>query len=159
MDDPNITMEEYIWFKEEKANMRVKVYKWETATHGNIWYDEDVYYLRSFKNEFVAIVYKDALQPEPKISSEPMVTLNHVKKVDFDFELSFVKSDDEDYTVIYDNNSFLYKIFSTNDLKSDKDNDNDKIDIEQSSDDLFIKPLPNDPLNENDDVSGVFSKI
>ncbi|GJX06576.1 hypothetical protein Tco_0194508 [Tanacetum coccineum] len=33
MDDPNITMEEYIRLKEEKAHRRGKVYNWETAKY------------------------------------------------------------------------------------------------------------------------------
>nr|GEZ14144.1 hypothetical protein [Tanacetum cinerariifolium] len=36
MDDPNITMEEYIRLEEERARMRGKVYKWETAMYGKI---------------------------------------------------------------------------------------------------------------------------
>nr|GEY32572.1 hypothetical protein [Tanacetum cinerariifolium] len=36
MDDPNITMEEYIRLEEEKARRRGKVYNWETATYGKI---------------------------------------------------------------------------------------------------------------------------
>ncbi|GKB20857.1 hypothetical protein Tco_0854780, partial [Tanacetum coccineum] len=33
MDDPNITMEEYIRLQEEKARRRGKVYNWETSTY------------------------------------------------------------------------------------------------------------------------------
>ncbi|GJZ97325.1 hypothetical protein Tco_0669778, partial [Tanacetum coccineum] len=33
MDDPNITMEEYIRLEEEKARRRGKVYNWENATY------------------------------------------------------------------------------------------------------------------------------
>ncbi|GJU69031.1 hypothetical protein Tco_1255290 [Tanacetum coccineum] len=33
MDDPNITMEEYIRLEEEKAHRRGKVYKWETVAY------------------------------------------------------------------------------------------------------------------------------
>ncbi|GJW53750.1 hypothetical protein Tco_0097835 [Tanacetum coccineum] len=42
MDDPNITMEEYIKLEEEKARKRGKVFNWETNKYGNIWYDEDL---------------------------------------------------------------------------------------------------------------------
>ncbi|GJS87238.1 putative reverse transcriptase domain-containing protein [Tanacetum coccineum] len=42
MDDPNITMEEYIRLEEEKACRRGKVYNWETAKYGKIWYDKDI---------------------------------------------------------------------------------------------------------------------
>ncbi|GKF52769.1 hypothetical protein Tco_0159679, partial [Tanacetum coccineum] len=33
MDDPNITIEEYIWLEEEKARRCGKVYNWETAMY------------------------------------------------------------------------------------------------------------------------------
>ncbi|GJV12108.1 hypothetical protein Tco_1353649 [Tanacetum coccineum] len=111
-----------------------------TPTNNN---QRNVHYLRSFEKEFPAIVYNDALTSKPEISSEPTITLHHVKKVDFDFEKSFFESDDDDYTVIYDKDSFSYKIISSNDLKLDMGNDNDKIDSEQSLGDLSIKPLPN----------------
>ncbi|GJR98707.1 putative reverse transcriptase domain-containing protein [Tanacetum coccineum] len=65
MDDPNITMEEYIRLEEEKAR-------------------------------------------------------KHVLLDD---------SDDEDYTVIFDKNSFSYKKISTNDLKMDPENDNEKVNL------------------------------
>nr|GEV42707.1 reverse transcriptase domain-containing protein [Tanacetum cinerariifolium] len=68
MDDPNVTMAEYIQLEEEKACRRGQEYNWETATYGKIWYDEDVHYLKSFKKEFPAIVYNDALTSEPEVS-------------------------------------------------------------------------------------------
>ncbi|GKG24675.1 hypothetical protein Tco_0395303, partial [Tanacetum coccineum] len=36
MDDPNITMEEYIRLEEEKVPRHGKVYNWETAKYGKI---------------------------------------------------------------------------------------------------------------------------
>ncbi|GJS90225.1 hypothetical protein Tco_0772861 [Tanacetum coccineum] len=56
MDDPNITMEEYIRLEEEKAHRCGKVYNWETATYGKIWDNEDVHDLGSVETEFPAIV-------------------------------------------------------------------------------------------------------
>ncbi|GJW42676.1 hypothetical protein Tco_0071475, partial [Tanacetum coccineum] len=41
----------------------------------------------------------------------------------------FDDSDDEDYTVIFDKNSFSYKKISTNDLKMDSENDNEKFNM------------------------------
>ncbi|GJX86862.1 hypothetical protein Tco_0337636 [Tanacetum coccineum] len=73
MDDPNITMEEYIRLEEEKARRRGKVYNWETAKYGKIWYDEDVHDLRSVETEFPAIVFNDALTSEVTHSCEPTV--------------------------------------------------------------------------------------
>ncbi|GJS32655.1 hypothetical protein Tco_0531037 [Tanacetum coccineum] len=54
MDEPNITMEEYIRLEEEKAHKRGKVYNCETATYGKIWDNEDVHDLRSVETEFPA---------------------------------------------------------------------------------------------------------
>ncbi|GKE05255.1 hypothetical protein Tco_1397273 [Tanacetum coccineum] len=127
MDDPNITMEEYIRLEEEKARRRGKVYNWETATYGKIWYDEDVHDHRSVETEFPAIVFNDALTSEVTLSCEPTVSPLNDHKIDF--RTSFDESDDEDYTVIYDENSFSYKIISVNNLKTDSENDNDKVNM------------------------------
>ncbi|GKB85566.1 hypothetical protein Tco_0957838 [Tanacetum coccineum] len=127
MDDPNITMKEYIRLEEEKARRRGKVYNWETATYGNIWYDEDVHDLKSIETEFPAIVFNDELTSEKALSCEP--TVSSLNNNEIDFRISFDESDDEDYTVIFDKNSFSYKIISVNDLKTDSENDNEKVNM------------------------------
>ncbi|GKD73339.1 hypothetical protein Tco_1331621 [Tanacetum coccineum] len=90
MDDPNLTMEEYIRLEEEKARKRRKVFNWQTATYRKI--------------KVSAIVNKE-----------------------IDFRISFDESDDEDYTVIYDANSFSYKMISVNNLKTNSENDYEKV--------------------------------
>ncbi|GJV99938.1 hypothetical protein Tco_1555190 [Tanacetum coccineum] len=105
MDDPNITIKEYIRLEKEKARKRGKVYNWKTATY----------------------VFNDALTSEVTLSCKPTISpLNDYK---IDFRTSFDESDDEDYTVIYDENSFFYKIISVNNLKTDSENDNDKVNM------------------------------
>ncbi|GJS27801.1 hypothetical protein Tco_0488421 [Tanacetum coccineum] len=96
MDDPNITMKEYIRLKKEKARRRGKVYNWEIAKYVTL-------------------------------SCEPTVSPLNDNKIDF--RISFDESDNEDYTVIYDKNSFSYKIISVDDLKTDSENDNDKVNM------------------------------
>ncbi|GJY94534.1 hypothetical protein Tco_0510895, partial [Tanacetum coccineum] len=96
MDDPNITMEEYIRLEEEKAH-------------------------RS------AIVFNDTLTSETTLSCEP--TVSSLINDEIDFRISFDESDDEDCTVIFDKNSFSYKIISVNNLKTDLENDNDKVNM------------------------------
>ncbi|GKC09143.1 hypothetical protein Tco_1000753, partial [Tanacetum coccineum] len=124
MDAPNITMEEYIRLEEEKARKYGKVFNWETAKYGRIWYDEDVHDLRSIKNEFPAKAFNDSLKSGESLSCEPTVSsLNNEN----DFRISFDDSDDEDYTVVFDKNSFSYKIIFTNDLKTILENDNEKV--------------------------------
>ncbi|GJS01630.1 hypothetical protein Tco_0318138 [Tanacetum coccineum] len=123
MDDPNITMEEYIRLEEEEARRRGKVYNWKTATYGKIWDDEDIHDLRSIEIEFLAIVLNNALTSEVKLSCEP--TVSSLNDNEIEFKISFDESDDEDYTVIFDKNSFSYKIIS----KTDSENDNDKVNM------------------------------
>ncbi|GJY62420.1 hypothetical protein Tco_0463077 [Tanacetum coccineum] len=126
MDDPNITMEEYIRLEEEKAQKRGKVFNWETAKYGKIWYNEDIHDLRSVETEFPAIAFNDQISSEKTLSCKPTVSsLND----EINFKFSFDDSNDEDYTVIFDKNSFSYKIISTNDLKTDAENDNENINI------------------------------
>ncbi|GKD31275.1 hypothetical protein Tco_1242053, partial [Tanacetum coccineum] len=96
------------------------------AKYGKIWYDEDVHDLKSVKTEFPAIVFDD-ITSNTTPSCESMVSPLNDNEIDF--RISFDESDDEDYTVIYDENSFSYKIISVNNLKMDFENDNDKVNM------------------------------
>ncbi|GKA19648.1 hypothetical protein Tco_0699563, partial [Tanacetum coccineum] len=71
MDDPDITIEEYVQLETERALRNGKVYKLKTATYGKIWYDEDVHCLGFVETEFPAIVYNDALTSKLDFSSKP----------------------------------------------------------------------------------------
>ncbi|GJW22703.1 hypothetical protein Tco_0033325 [Tanacetum coccineum] len=123
MDDPNITMEEYIRLEEEKAQRHGQTFNWQTATFGKVenYEDGDVCSI-DFEIEFPTIVFDNTLTAIP---SEPTVCPPNKNKIDF--RISFDESNDEDYTVIFDENSFLYKITSVNDLKTDLENDNNKM--------------------------------
>ncbi|GKA57603.1 hypothetical protein Tco_0756791 [Tanacetum coccineum] len=134
MDDPNITIEEYIRLEEEKSRRRGKVFNWETATYGKIWDNEDVHDLGYIETEFPAIVFNDTLTSEAPLSCEPTVSFLNDK---IDFRISFEESDDEDYTIIYDKTSFSYKMISVNNLKTNSENDNDKVNMP-----LFPPPEP-----------------
>nr|GEU36938.1 hypothetical protein [Tanacetum cinerariifolium] len=125
MDDLNITIEEYIRLEEEKAQKRRKVFNWETSKYGKIWYDEDVYDLRSVETEFPAIVFN--LTSDETLSCEP--TVSSLNDNEIDFRISFNESDDEYYVVVFDKNSFSYKIIYANDLKTDSENVNEKVNM------------------------------
>ncbi|GKE42627.1 hypothetical protein Tco_1469911 [Tanacetum coccineum] len=127
MDNPNITMEEYIRLEEEKAHRRGKVYNWETTTYGKIWDNKDVHDLGYVETEFPAIVLNDVLKSKATLSYEP--TVSSLNDNQTDFRISFDESDDEDCTIIFDKNLFSYKIISANDLKTDSENDNDKVNM------------------------------
>ncbi|GJX56376.1 hypothetical protein Tco_0286273 [Tanacetum coccineum] len=128
MDDPNITMEEYIRLEEEKAQRHGRTFNWQTATYGKMKYceDEDDCFI-DFETEFPAIVFDDTLTSDATPSCEP--TVSPLNENEIDFRISFDESDDEDYMVIFDNNSFSYKIISVDNLKTDSENDNDKVNM------------------------------
>ncbi|GJS02845.1 hypothetical protein Tco_0319353 [Tanacetum coccineum] len=178
MDDPNITMEEYMRLEEEKANRRGKVYNWETAKYDKIWYDEDVHHLRSvetefpaivfddaftskvsyfddldffkdFENEFLAIVYNDALTSKSDSSTEPVVIPQRIDEFNLKDEASFFECDEKEQNILNFDNLFPFNVIYPNDSKSDKDNDDDKVDIKHSSGDLSVKPLL-DVINSDD---------
>ncbi|GJZ03997.1 hypothetical protein Tco_0537272 [Tanacetum coccineum] len=214
MDDPSITMEEYIRIEEEKAQKRGKVYNWETAKYGKIWDDEDVHDLRSvetefptiafndtlisedytviydknsfsykiiyvndlktdsendnekvnmplfpspeptvscfddldffkdFENEFLAIVYSDALTYKSNFLTEPIISPQHINEFNLKDETSLSECDKEEQNVLYFNDLVSFNVIYLDDSKSDEDNDDDNIDIEHSSGDLYVKPLP-----------------
>ncbi|GJV86575.1 hypothetical protein Tco_1530513 [Tanacetum coccineum] len=120
-------MKEYIRLEEENAHRRGKVYNWKTATYGKIWDNEDVHDLIFVETEFLAIVFNETLTSEATLSCEP--TVSSLNNNEIDFRISFDESDDEDCTVIFVKNSFSYKIISVNNLKTDSENDNDKVNM------------------------------
>nr|GEV60865.1 hypothetical protein [Tanacetum cinerariifolium] len=61
------------------------------------------------------------------LSNEP--TVSSLNNDEIDFRISFDESDDEDYTVIFDKNSFSYKKNSARDSETDSKNDNDKVNM------------------------------
>ncbi|GJW43786.1 hypothetical protein Tco_0072585 [Tanacetum coccineum] len=125
MDDPNMTMEEYIKFEEEKARRHGRVFDWQTATYGKIRVDDDLYDLRSMEAEFPAIIIDDAFEPQDALQCKSQVSTPVNDEIDF--RISFDESDDEDYTIICDKDSFSYKMISVNNLKTDSENDNEKV--------------------------------
>nr|GEU58936.1 hypothetical protein [Tanacetum cinerariifolium] len=156
MDDPNITMEEYIMLEEEKAQKRRKLFNWETTMYGKIWYDEDVHDLRSVEtkfpaivfndnltsneipsceptNEFPSIVYNDALTSKSNFSTEPTLCPQHINEFDLKDETSLSEYDEDEQNVLYFNDLFPFNIIYPDDQKSDKGDDDNEIDITQYS--------------------------
>ncbi|GJR86823.1 putative reverse transcriptase domain-containing protein [Tanacetum coccineum] len=81
MNDPNITMEEYIRLEEEKAQSRGMMFNWQTATFGRMehYYEEECF--TNCEEEFPAIVFGEinvsenddnnvALSPNPMIDHD-----------------------------------------------------------------------------------------
>ncbi|GKF87113.1 hypothetical protein Tco_0257990, partial [Tanacetum coccineum] len=99
MDDPNITMEEYIKLQEEKAQRAGRTFNWQTATYGKVkYYEDEDDCFTNFESEFPAIVFDD--MSDASLSCEPTVSPLNDNKIDF--RILFDESDDEDYTIIYE---------------------------------------------------------
>nr|GEU93105.1 Toll/interleukin-1 receptor (TIR) domain-containing protein [Tanacetum cinerariifolium] len=134
MDNPNITMEEYIRLEKKKLE----------------------YVGNCLTGNLLTIVFKDNLTSNETLSCEP--TVSSLNNNEIDFRISFYKSDNEDYTIVFDKHLFSYKITSTNDLKTDSENDNEKV-----NNPLFPSPKPTvsciDDLNFFKDFENEFPTI
>ncbi|GKE74334.1 hypothetical protein Tco_1536375, partial [Tanacetum coccineum] len=165
MDDPNITMEEYIRLEEEKARRHSIVFDDAftfIVTHSceptvsplndniidfRISFDEsddedytptvsclnDLDFFKDFENDFPAIVYNDALTSKSDFLTEPTVIPQHIDEFDLNDETSLSQCDEKEQNVLYFNDLFSINVIYPDDSKSDKDNDEDKINIKQPS--------------------------
>ncbi|GKE01326.1 hypothetical protein Tco_1389309 [Tanacetum coccineum] len=159
MEDRDMTMEEYIQYETEKALRNGKIYNWETTTYGKIMYVEDINDLRFFETKFSAIVYDDPLSLKLGFSSEPTVSPQHVDEINLKNKTSLSENDDEEYNVISYNDLFPFNIIYVNDSKLDMDNDDDKIDIKQSSGDIFVESSRNIINTDNDTYAHVSNEL
>ncbi|GJY01461.1 hypothetical protein Tco_0359613 [Tanacetum coccineum] len=212
MDDPNITMEEYIRLEEEKARRRAIVFN-DTLTSEaalsceptvsslnndeidfrisfdesddedctvifdknsfsykiisvnnlktdskndndkvnmpllpspkpTVSYFDDLDFFKDFENEFPAIVYNDAQTSKLDFLTEPILNPQHIDEFNLKDETSLSECDEEEQNVLNFNDLFPFNVIYPDELKTDTDNDNDKVDIEHSSGDLSVKPLP-----------------
>ncbi|GJZ36076.1 hypothetical protein Tco_0581893 [Tanacetum coccineum] len=175
MDDPNITMKEYIRLEEEKARRRGKVFNWETATYEYrlseyddentrnlrqefnfykiisvnnlktdlendndkvnmplvpspklaVSYFDDLDYFKDFEKEFPAIVYNDAQTSKLNFLTEPTLSPQHIDEFNLKDETSLSECDEEEQNVLNFNDLFPFNVVYPDDLKSDKDNDDE----------------------------------
>nr|GEX84226.1 hypothetical protein [Tanacetum cinerariifolium] len=127
MDDPNINMKEYIRLEEEKARRQGRTFNWQTAIYGKMVYYEDDSFT-NLETEYPALVLDDT--SDATLSCEPMVS--PLENNEIDFNISFDESDDEDYMVIFDKKSFSCKIVYVDNLKTDSEDENDKVNMPSS---------------------------
>ncbi|GKC31181.1 hypothetical protein Tco_1038475, partial [Tanacetum coccineum] len=104
---------------------------------------DDLDFFKDFENEFLAIVYNEALTYKSDFLTEPTVSPQHIDEFNLKNETSLSECDEEEQKVICFNDLFPFNVIFPDDSKTDEDNDDDKIDIEHSSGDLSVKPLRN----------------
>ncbi|GKC51026.1 hypothetical protein Tco_1073771 [Tanacetum coccineum] len=110
-------------------------------------YVDDLEFFKNFENEFPAIVYNDAQTSKSDLLTKPTLTPQHIDEFNLKDKTSLSECDEEEQNVLNFNDLFPFNVIYPNDSKSDKDNDDDKVDviqnqIEHSSGDLSVKPLP-----------------
>ncbi|GJY97329.1 hypothetical protein Tco_0514239 [Tanacetum coccineum] len=163
IDDHNITMEEYIKLEEEKAHRRGRVFNWQTAPYGKIRIDDDLHDLSSVEaeflaivindafapqnalqyksqNEFPAIVYNDAQTSKSDLLTESILNPRHINEFNLNNETSVSEYDEEEQNILYFNDIFPFNIIRLDDLNLEKDNNDNDIDIIQSSEDMALPP-------------------
>ncbi|GKC09539.1 hypothetical protein Tco_1001149, partial [Tanacetum coccineum] len=105
-------------------------------------YFDHLDYFKDFKKEFPTIVYNDAQTSKLDFLTEPTVSPQHIDEFNLKDEISLSECDKEEQNILYFNDLFSFNVIYPDDSKLDEDNDDDKIDIEHSSRDLSVKPLP-----------------
>ncbi|GKB90269.1 hypothetical protein Tco_0962541 [Tanacetum coccineum] len=94
---------------------------------------DDLDFFNDFENEFPAIVYNDAQMSKSDLLTEPILSPQHIDEFDLNDETSLSKYDEEEQNILYFNDLFSFNIIHPNDLMTEKDNDDNEIDIIQSS--------------------------
>ncbi|GJR98897.1 hypothetical protein Tco_0271071 [Tanacetum coccineum] len=103
---------------------------------------DDLDFFKDIENKFPAIVYNDAQTSKSDLQTELILSPHHIDEFDLNDETSLSECDEEEQNVSNFKDLFPFNVIYPNDSKSDKDNDDDKVDIEHSSGDLSLKPLP-----------------
>ncbi|GJX59272.1 hypothetical protein Tco_0290662 [Tanacetum coccineum] len=114
----------------------------------------DLDFFKDFENEFPAIIYNDVLTSKSDLSTKPTLCPQHIDEFDLKYETSLSEYDEEEQNVLYFNDLFPFNIIYPDDLKLDKDNHDNKIDIIQSSGDLMAAGLGTRMLMEHRDAQG-----
>ncbi|GJZ93303.1 hypothetical protein Tco_0665368, partial [Tanacetum coccineum] len=112
---------------------------------------DDLDFYNDLENKFPAIVYNDAQTSKSDLLTELIFNPQHINEVNLKEETSVSECDEEEQNVLNFNDLFPVNVIYPDELKSDKDNDDDKVNIEHSSGDSSVKPLP-DVINTEDGV-------
>ncbi|GKD79671.1 hypothetical protein Tco_1342292, partial [Tanacetum coccineum] len=105
-----------------------------SSPNPTIDYIDDLDFHKDFENEFPAIIYNDAQTSKSEHLTEPILNPQHINEFNLIDETSLSEYDEEN--VLYFND--LFNIIHPDDSKSEKDNDDNDIDIIQSSKDNEI---------------------
>ncbi|GJZ42569.1 hypothetical protein Tco_0589824 [Tanacetum coccineum] len=109
---------------------------------------DDLDFFKDFEKEFPAIVYNDALTSKSDFSTEPTLCPQHIDEFDLKDETSLSEYDEVEQNVLYFNDLFPFNIIYPDDLKSNKDDDDNEIDMIQSSGGGDMALPPRDQMHQ-----------
>ncbi|GJR97189.1 hypothetical protein Tco_0269363 [Tanacetum coccineum] len=92
---------------------------------------DDLDFFKDFENEFPAIVYNDAQKSKSDLLIELILNPQHIDEFDLNNETSLSEDDEEEQNILYFNDLFPFNIICPDDLKLEKNNDDNEIDIIQ----------------------------
>ncbi|GKE67873.1 hypothetical protein Tco_1522034, partial [Tanacetum coccineum] len=105
-------------------------------------YFDDLDFFKDFEKEFPAIVYNDSQTSKLYFLTEPTLSPQHIDEFNLKDKTSLSECNEEEQNVLNFNDLFPFNVIYPDQLKTDTDNDNDKVDIEHSLKDLSVKLLP-----------------
>ncbi|GJV50097.1 hypothetical protein Tco_1440309 [Tanacetum coccineum] len=95
--------------------------------------DNEIYFRISFDEsddeDYTPLFYNDALTSKSDFSTEPTLSPQHIDELDLKDETSLLECGEEEQNILYFNDVFSFNVIYPDHSKSDKDNDDDKIDI------------------------------
>ncbi|GJS65149.1 hypothetical protein Tco_0679713 [Tanacetum coccineum] len=122
-------------------------------------YIDDLDFFNDFENEFPAIVYNDAQTSKSNLLTEPILSPQHIDELNLNDETSVSEYDEEEQNTLYFNDIFLFNIIRPDDLKSEKDNNDNDIDIIKSSEGNEITHRSNMLMDSSSDkIDKIFDK-
>ncbi|GJS98323.1 hypothetical protein Tco_0819493 [Tanacetum coccineum] len=96
-------------------------------------YVDDLDFFKDFENEFPAIFYNDAQTSKSDLLTNPILSPKHIDEFNLNDETPVSEYDEEGQNIMYFDDLLPFNIIRPDDLKSEKDNNNNNIDIIQSS--------------------------
>ncbi|GJW90380.1 hypothetical protein Tco_0167933 [Tanacetum coccineum] len=90
---------------------------------------DDLDFLNDFENEFPAIVYNDAQMSKLDLLTEPILSPQHIREFNLNDQTSVFEYDEKEQNILYFNDIFPFNITRPDDLNSEKNNNDNDIDI------------------------------
>ncbi|GJZ43181.1 retrovirus-related pol polyprotein from transposon TNT 1-94 [Tanacetum coccineum] len=126
--DENSFSYKMIFVNDLKTNLKNDNNNMPSSPNATIDYIDDLDFFKEFENEFPAFVYNDARTSKSDYLTKPILNPQHIDEFNLNDETSLSKYDEENVSRFND----LFNIIHPDDSKSEKDNDDNDIDIEKS---------------------------